>query len=163
MKYVSFIIALSIASLTYSFSDSTDTMVKDTIAEHPVVGIAKQQLGTTYKWGGESKEGFDCSGFVKFCFSQVHVDLPHSSRSIGSMGKEVELTEAQAGDIIVFSGTDGNLKRIGHVGIVTKASPTELYFMHSSSSKKHYGVTETDYYNSAYPKRFIKIIRIAHD
>jgi len=160
MRIATLIFGILISTLAFSFSDSTDTVVKDSLETESVVDIAKAQLGTTYKWGGESKEGFDCSGFVKFCFAQIEIDLPHSSRNIGTMGKEVAIEEAEPGDIIVFSGTDGNLKRIGHVGIVTKSAEKELFFMHSSSSKKHYGVTETDYYNSGYPKRFIKIIRV---
>lgn len=125
-----------------------------------MIEIAYQQKGITYKWGGESPTGYDCSGFVKYCFKQVNIYVPHSSKGMGNLGEEITLENAQPGDIILFSGTDKNLSRIGHVGLVSKIEKEELFFLHSSSSKKHYGVTETNYHQSGYPKRFIKIIRL---
>jgi cell wall-associated NlpC family hydrolase len=79
---------------------------------------------------------------------------------MGNLGEKIELENALPGDIILFSGTDKNKSRIGHVGLVSKIENDELFFLHSSSSKKHYGVTETNFPQSGYPKRFIKIIRI---
>jgi hypothetical protein len=35
-----------------------------------------------------------------------------------------------------------------------------LKFIHCSSSKKHFGVVITDYYDSNYPKRFIEARRL---
>lgn len=116
-------------------------------------------LGTTYKWGGESLKGFDCSGFVKFVYNEMGVELPHSSRAIAKMGKEIPLEEAQKGDLIIFTGYKDR-KNVGHLGIVMDNEPDCLIFTHSSSAPKNNGVVRTNYYQSNYPKRFIKIIRL---
>ena len=116
-------------------------------------------MGVTYKWGGESLKGFDCSGLVRYVFLQLGINIPHSSRAIAKMGAEIKIEDAQKGDIIIFTGyKDRN--NIGHVGIILQNEPENLTFIHSSSAPKNNGVVKTNYYQSNYPKRFIKIIRI---
>src|SRR5581483_11375157 len=42
------------------------------------VAVAEHYLGVRYLWGGsDPRSGFDCSGFVKFVYAQLGVDLPH--------------------------------------------------------------------------------------
>ncbi|MCB0479476.1 MAG: C40 family peptidase [Crocinitomicaceae bacterium] len=116
-------------------------------------------LGTQYKWGGESMEGFDCSGFVRFVFKQLGIELPHSSKAISKMGKQIPLNEAKKGDLIIFTGHKDRA-HVGHLGIVMDNEPDCLIFTHSSSAPKNNGVVRTNYYDSNYPNRFIKIIRL---
>ncbi len=126
-----------------------------------IVAFAKTFLGTPYKYANASpKTGFDCSGFTWFVFHHYGIEVPRSSKDYKKFGKEVTIEEARKGDIIVFRGTKPNDKSAGHVGIVISNPGEPLQFIHSSSSKKHNGVTITEYLNSAYPKRFIKIIRV---
>ena len=72
--------------------------------------------GIDYKYGGNSPEtGFDCSGFVRYVFSQAaNLTLPPTARAISQTGKFVEKSELQPGDLVFFN----TLKTaFSHVGI----------------------------------------------
>lgn len=126
-----------------------------------IVNYAKTFLGTDYRYACSSPStGFDCSGFTWFVFNHFGITVPRSAKDYKNFGKEVTIEESRKGDIIVFRGTHPNDKSAGHVGIVISNPGEPLMFIHSSSSKNHEGVVITDYKNSAYPKRFIKIIRV---
>lgn len=125
-----------------------------------IITFAKSFLGYTYKYGSRTPPGFDCSGFMHYVFTNNGVKVPRTSASYHDEGVEIPLDSARKGDIILFRGTDPKVWRIGHVGLVISEAGEPLHFIHSSSSKKHYGVTITDYHNSGYPKRFIRVIRI---
>ena len=75
-----------------------------------VASFALQFVGNPYVYGGTSlTNGADCSGFVMSVYSNFGVSLPHSSSADRSVGSTVSsLAEAQAGDIVCYSG---------HVGI----------------------------------------------
>jgi len=126
-----------------------------------IVDYAKTFLGTPYKYGSASpKSGFDCSGFTYFVFAHYGIPLPRSAKDYAKIGKEVSIAECRKGDIILFRGTHPSDKHVGHVGIVISNPGEPLKFIHASSSIHHSGVTITDYFNSKYPARFIKIIRV---
>jgi lipoprotein Spr len=126
-----------------------------------IVEFAKSFLGTPYKYASASpKAGFDCSGFTYFVFAHYGFTVPRSAKDYANFGTVVSIAECRKGDIILFRGTHPGDKQVGHVGIVISNKGEPLQFIHSSSSDNHYGVVITDYFNSAYPARFIKIIRV---
>ena len=70
-----------------------------------VVDYACQFVGNPYVYGGTSlTEGADCSGFVMSVYAAFGVSLPHSSKSLRSVGYEVSTSEMQPGDIVCYSG-----------------------------------------------------------
>lgn len=72
--------------------------------------------GTPYKFGGNTPDtGFDCSGFVRFVFSQAaNLTLPHGARAISQLGKAIPVDQLQPGDLVFFN----TLKHaFSHVGI----------------------------------------------
>jgi cell wall-associated NlpC family hydrolase len=138
-----------------------DTLLLVNPVGDSIVQYAHTFLGTPYKYGCCSpSSGFDCSGFTWFVFKHYGYSIPRSSKDYVNLGKEVSLTECRKGDIILFRGTHANDKSVGHVGIIISNPGEPVKFIHSSSSKNHRGVVVTDYYNSAYPKRFVKICRV---
>lgn len=70
-----------------------------------VVNYAAQFVGNPYKYGGTSlTDGADCSGFVMSVYAAFGVSLPHSSKSMRSVGYGVSVEEMQPGDIVCYSG-----------------------------------------------------------
>ncbi|XOV65889.1 MAG: C40 family peptidase [Fluviicola sp.] len=154
MKGLIFIIFLLFK--TIGFGQDTLLTKSDSIVQ-----IAQSQLGIPYKYA-TSTEGvsFDCSGFTSFVYSSCNVPSSRSSKAYGDLGVEVSLETCRPGDCMIFSGTASGSTTIGHVGIVVSNDENGLKFIHCSSSKKHFGVVITDYYQSNYPKRFLQVRRL---
>ena len=72
-------------------------------------------LGTPYVYGGTSRTGLDCSGFVLQVFGPFGVRLPRQSADQARAGVAVEMADLQAGDLLFFD-TEGR-GRVTHVGI----------------------------------------------
>jgi cell wall-associated NlpC family hydrolase len=125
-----------------------------------LVAFAKTFIGTPYRYGGNTPQGFDCSGFVSFVFAHFNFSLPRSSVDYTSVGVPVLPDSCMKGDIILFSGTDNDLSKIGHVGIITSNPGETLSFIHSSSSKKHRGIIISELKGTGYIDRFIGIRRL---
>ena len=91
-----------------------------------LVELSKQYIGTPYVYGGMSPEGFDCSGFVKYCYSLVGIDVNRVAQDQALNGIEVPVDQMLPGDIICFVDTIGG-SYIGHSGIYVGNG----YFIHS--------------------------------
>jgi cell wall-associated NlpC family hydrolase len=107
-------------------------------SESNIVEVAKKYEGTPYKWGGESPDGFDCSGYLNYVFDEAeNIDLPRTVDEIYAEGTAVD--SPAVGDIVFF-----NLEGDGpsHAGVYIGNDQ----FMQASSSK---GVT-TDELGSSY-------------
>jgi cell wall-associated NlpC family hydrolase len=122
-----------------------------------LVSFANKHLHIPYRSGGSSKKGFDCSGFVRYCFSKWDILLPHSSEAQSEKGAIIELPEARPGDLIFFKGHSSKTSRIGHVGIITDVTPGYVRFIHSAwKGGVRYDLLSADYYK----KRFVAIRRM---
>lgn len=139
-------------------ANPTDTTCADEI--DTVLAYANENLGQPYVWAGAKPGGFDCSGFVHYCYKQVGVTIERSSSGLAKAGTAVDIKEAKKGDLIIFTGTNPKDKSVGHVGIVISEYGEPLKFIHASSSTAHPGVVITNYDNSGYPKRFVGIRRM---
>lgn len=134
------------------------TLAITTTSRDSIVRFAESLLATPYKYASSNpKEGFDCSGFITYVFNHFNIKVPRSSVDFTNVGKEVSLTDAKRGDLILFTGTNSLIRIVGHMGIVTSNTDT-LKFIHASSGKA-YGVTETPL-NTYYKGRFVKVIDI---
>jgi cell wall-associated NlpC family hydrolase len=123
-----------------------------------LIHFAEQFIGTPYKYGGSSTAGFDCSGFVHYVFKHFNIGVSRTSIGFQGQGTEREMQEAVIGDVILFTGTNSSVRQIGHVGIIYKNDNGVIDFIHSSSSKNHWGVTITRLNESGYTKRFMGVI-----
>ena len=91
----------------------------------PLYAEASLWLGVPYRYGGNTKAGSDCSGFVWQVYRRVY-------------GKHLER-----------SSDDRKSKKIGHVGIFLK----DGYFVHASTSKGVIvSSLEEDYYKRTWQK-----------
>ena len=115
-------------------------------------------LGVPYRAGGtNSNTGFDCSGFVRHCYSYtLGIKTPASSHEYNRYGVAVNIDDCRPGDVICFNGSRIG-SRIGHVGIITEVSKENIYFIHSAIR----GGIRFDQLNAPYYlKRFVGIRRI---
>ncbi|MBI3134937.1 MAG: C40 family peptidase [Bacteroidetes bacterium] len=156
MKSLTLTLLLALFSVA-GFSNENDSLCVSYNLRDSIVTYAQNFIGTPYKWGGESKDGFDCSGFVLYVFKKFGVKLPHSSLAMGGLGKTKERECAETGDIILFKGTQSST--IGHVGIVFENENGELIFIHSSSSKGG-GVKISKLSDGYYTQRFVKVVDV---
>jgi len=103
--------------------------------------------GTPYKFGGISPEtGFDCSGFVRYVFSQgANLTLPHGARAISQLGKAIPVDQLQPGDLVFFNTLK---KTFSHVGIYVG----DGRFIHAPSSGG--GVDIVNMNDAYWSKRF---------
>lgn len=75
------------------------------ISGEDVVNYALQFVGRRYVWGGESlTDGVDCSGFTMKVYEHFGISLPHYTGDQEQCGRGVSYTEAQPGDLILYSG-----------------------------------------------------------
>ncbi|WP_073400570.1 C40 family peptidase [Mucilaginibacter sp. OK098] len=88
-----------------------------------------QWMGTPYKFGGEDKDGVDCSGLSQLLEQQVYgINIPRStSQQINIIKRKYE-EDLVEGDLLFF---DYDGKKFSHVAVYLQNG----YYVHASSSK----------------------------
>ncbi len=128
-------------------------------SSNSLIDFAKTMLGIPYRYATSNpKIGFDCSGFVSYVFSNFGFKVPRSSVEFSAAGKETNLEKVKVGDVLIFTGSNPKIRRIGHVGIVYSIDNEGIKFIHATSGKAH-GVTITAF-NDYYKSRFMKVVTI---
>ncbi|HVK38610.1 MAG TPA: C40 family peptidase [Candidatus Kapabacteria bacterium] len=114
---------------------------------------AETWLGVPYSYGGNSRSGIDCSGFVCSVFGALDVRLPRTSSQQSGAGQAVTLYDALPGDLVFFN-TSGS--GVSHVGILINSSE----FVHASTSK---GVIVSSLGEKYYRERLVSVRRVLED
>ncbi len=107
-------------------------------------------LGARYQYGGNSKSGIDCSGFVYAVYKAVygHELTRQSARMLTDNCTRINKSQLREGDLVFFR-TDGKQSTTpNHVGIYLK----ENKFIHASTSK---GVVVSDLTSAYYVSKWI--------
>jgi cell wall-associated NlpC family hydrolase len=120
-----------------------------------LIHVASDNLGVTYRAGGTSKKGFDCSGLVYATFIKFDLTLPRSSHEMAEVGTKIDPQNAKKGDLIFF--INRGQKRINHVGIVVEVIDDEIKFIHSSTQS---GVVISSIKEPYYQRTFAQINRV---
>ncbi len=134
------------SSKTASRSDA-DFSFEDIGKERRIILLeSRKWLGTPYRYGGDTMDGADCSGFVSRVFEKVGIALPHRASDMYLQGTGVTREVMRPGDLVFFERTAG--PGITHVGIYIGREQ----FIHASTSK---GVITSTLRDTYYERHYV--------
>lgn len=153
MRLTVFILLLLLAGCSSHRAPPPNGRLSDSIT---VIAQLNDQLshwrGTPYRYGGLSRGGVDCSGFVYLTFRErFDLQLPRATVDQTDVGTRIDKSELLPGDLVFFktgSGENGL-----HVGIYD----TDNTFIHASTSQ---GVIRSSLDNVYWRKVFWQARRI---
>lgn len=140
--------------------DYTPDTAPETYLAQQIVNNAMQFEGVSYRGGGTSKAGMDCSGMVFATFKIFDITLPRSSSEMAKVGRVVDSLNIQKGDLVFFKNNH-NRNSINHVGIVVDiAENGEVKFLHSAT---HGGVLISSLKEAYYERTFVQANRVLEE
>ncbi|KNC09502.1 endopeptidase [Klebsiella sp. RIT-PI-d] len=121
-----------------------------------VVANLNEQLhawrGTPYRYGGMSRRGIDCSGFVLMTYrDKFALKVPRETRQLANVGAKIDKDDLLPGDLVFFKTGSGESGL--HVGIYDTGNT----FIHASTSR---GVMRSSLDNVYWRKNFWQARRI---
>lgn len=116
-----------------------------------LVHLFEDWKGTPYRYGGSSRKGIDCSGFVSMLYDSVYATLlSGGSADIFRKLQPIEKEELKEGDLVFFRI---NRKRISHVGLYLSNDK----FIHATTRG---GVMMSDLKEPYYRRYYYKAARM---
>lgn len=115
---------------------------KAVVSGSKVVHTADNYAGVRYVSGGTTPNGFDCSGYTKYVFNQLGIDLPRVASAQYNWATQVSASKARVGDLVFFHSAGG----VYHVGIYAgNNSVWHAPYPGKSVEKKHIWTTNVTY------------------
>jgi len=134
------------------YGEAGVSSVKLTMRERLLMEIVKF-LNTPYAYGGEGKNGIDCSAFTRSVYQKsMGIELPRTASQQYNTGVPISKKDLKFGDLVFFNTSRTRFP--GHVGIYLG----EGLFAHSSVSR---GVTVSSLNSNYYKRIFVGARRIA--
>jgi len=102
---------------------------KPKIGTHRGLAIARDMVGTPYRYGGATPLGFDCSGLVYYAYRKAGTHISRTTAEQYRQTKRVQVSRLQPGDLLFFAISQN---KSSHVGIYAGNDR----FIHAPSSGK---------------------------
>jgi len=123
----------------------------ESIGNYPLYSFIEEWWGTRYQYGGNDKNGIDCSAFTGKVLSDVFgANVPRTAKEQYDISEKLAIEDLQEGDLVFFNTRGG----VSHVGLYLGNN----YFVHSSTNA---GVTISSLEDGYYQKKFISGGRIS--
>ena len=78
---------------------------------------AHELLGVLYRFGGADRQGFDCSGLVRYVFQQQGQYVPRTAAAQMQFVRPIPLAALQPGDLVFYLSSALRGAPVDHVGI----------------------------------------------
>jgi lipoprotein Spr len=139
-------------ALQFKFAILENASVED-LNNPKLLSFMDYWYGTPYHYGGNSRDGIDCSAFSFLLMSSVYgvSSLPRTSKEQYETSHHIRRDELQEGDLVFFH-TLGKRRIVTHVGVYLRNNK----FVHASVS----GVMISDLNDGYYDKHFVGAGRI---
>lgn len=135
------------APLQFKYAILLDVPV-EMINDNKLLELIESWYGSKYKYGGDSREGVDCSGFTRaFMNAYYEVELSRRSEDQYLQCKKVKKKKLRQGDLVFFK-TRGPKGGVSHVGIYLCNNK----FIHAATSS---GVMISDLDEDYYKARYV--------
>lgn len=116
------------ASIAEKYSEIMGVKERD-IQNGRLYAFIEQWTGTPYKFGGQNKDGIDCSGLTQLLQQEVYgVKVPRMTSQQISVIKRKYEDDLKEGDLVFF---DFDGKQFSHVGVYLQNG----WFVHASTRK----------------------------
>ena len=122
------------------------------VQEDALRRAADEWLNVPYRFGGESRQGIDCSGLTCRIYREVYgIELPRTVEQQIQAGRFVQKARLQPGDLLFFR--TGGSGAVDHVGIYLGQGR----FVHASLQR---GVVISELEARYYQRRYVTARRI---
>ncbi|WP_430748814.1 C40 family peptidase [Clostridium intestinale] len=130
MKFIKKFLMLFLIFIVSSTSIAIVKANAATISGQDIVNEAKKHLGKPYVYGATGPSSFDCSGFTKYVYGQLGINLSRTTYTQIKEGTSVARADLQAGDLVFTNSghvgiyvSDGQIIHAPRTGSVVKISP----------------------------------------
>lgn len=119
-----------------------------------LIRVAMSFKGVRYVYGGASRKGTDCSGFVIQVYDSIGISTPRSAISYTGAGVKIARENLEVGNVVLFDTDGGRRTNVSHVGIYLGNDK----FIHASSTNHKVVVASLSGYQAKYlgARRFLR-------
>ncbi|QPP09294.1 hypothetical protein G4Z16_25970 [Streptomyces bathyalis] len=99
------------------------------------LAAARSAVGKPYVWGAAGPGSFDCSGLTQWAYGKAGVSLPRTSQAQRSAGRQVPMSQARPGDLVVYRDDashvgmyagNGQVVHAPHPGAPVRYDPVDM-------------------------------------
>ncbi|RAJ65440.1 cell wall-associated NlpC family hydrolase [Streptomyces sp. Amel2xB2] len=99
------------------------------------VAAARSVVGRPYVWGATGPASFDCSGLTQWAYGRAGIAIPRTSQAQRSAGRQVPMSQARPGDLVVYRDDashvgmyvgGGQVVHAPHPGAAVRYDPVDM-------------------------------------